>query len=57
MDIKTMIAYVQIYIHIRKNVEVKINIRDNRDIFLLQKAYSDAVNWMDENNFRLILSF
>lgn len=57
MDIKTMIAYVQIYIHIRKNVEVNINIRDNRDIFLLQKAYTDAVNWMDQNNFRLIINF
>lgn len=57
MDIKTMIAYVQIYIHIRKNVEVNINIRDNRDVFLLQKAYNDAVNWMDQNNFTLLVSF
>lgn len=56
MDIKTMIAYVQIYIHIRKNVEVKIDIRDNRDVLLLQRAYIDAVNWMDQNNFRLIVS-
>lgn len=56
MDIKRMIAYVQIYIHIRKNVEVKINIRDNRDVLLLQRAYIDAVNWMDQNNFRLIVS-
>ena len=49
-----MVAYVQIYIHIRKGVEVNINIQSNRDIILLSQAYSSAIEWMNQNNFKLI---
>lgn len=38
------IALVQHYINCRKSVEVKIAIRNERDLLLLQKAYIDAVN-------------
>ena len=53
MDLNKMIAYVQIYIHIRKEKEVKINIESARDVFLLNKAYNIALNWMQENNVKL----
>ena len=55
MDIKQMIAYVQVYIHIRKNKEVNINIRDTRDIFLLNQAYNTALIWMQNNNVKLTI--
>ena len=50
-----MISYVQIYIHIRKNIEVEISINDTRDLLLLQKAYQIAVNWMEQNNCKLTI--
>lgn len=50
-----MIAYVQIYIHIRKNVEIEISINGTRDLFLLQRAYQSAVTWMEENNCKLTI--
>ena len=52
--IEEMIATVQIYIHHRKNKEVKIVIRNARDILLLTKAYNIAVKWLNENNFKVI---
>jgi hypothetical protein len=51
-----MIAYVQIYIHIRKGVEVDISIKNNRDVILLTQAYSYAIEWMNQNNFKLIIN-
>jgi hypothetical protein len=54
-NINKMIAYVQIYIHIRKGVEVNINIQNGRDILLLTQAYNLAIEWMNQNNFRLII--
>ena len=56
MNIKKMIAYVQIYIHIRKGVQVDINIQNSRDIFLLTNAYNIAIEWMEQNNFKLIIN-
>lgn len=55
MSLEKMIAYVQIYIHIRKNREVEISINDTRDLLLLQKAYQIAVNWMEQNNCKLTI--
>jgi len=55
MNVKEMIAYVQIYIHIRKDVEVNIKIENTRDIFLLTQAYNVALEWMNNNNFKLII--
>lgn len=53
MDVNKMIAYVQIYIHIRKNEQIQINIQGLRDIMLLKQAYDYAVSWMDANNVKL----
>lgn len=50
-----MIAYVQIYIHIRKCEQVDIAIRNSHDFFLLNQAYNYAVHWMRENNVTLTI--
>ena len=50
MDVKRMIAILQIYIHLRKGIEVDINIRNMRDIILLKNAYDTAIGWMTEND-------
>ncbi len=50
-----MIAYVQIYIHIRKEKQVDISITSARDIFLLNQAYNYAVEWMNENDVKLTI--
>lgn len=50
-----MIAYVQIYVHIRKNVQINISINNSRDFLLLRKAYEIALNWMNENNCQLTI--
>ncbi len=55
MNIKKMIMYIQIYIHIRKGVEVDISIQNDSDIFKLTAAYNCAINWMNENNVKLII--
>ena len=49
--VEQMIATVQIYIHHRKNVEVNIQIRNNRDLLLLTKAYNIANSWLMDNGF------
>lgn len=52
--VNEMIAVVQMYIHHRKDVEVKIAIRDFSDIAKLTMAYDIAVKWLRENNFKVI---
>ncbi len=54
VGIDQMIATVQLYIHHVKNQEVKIVIRNTRDLFLLSKAYDIASEWMENNNFTII---
>jgi hypothetical protein len=54
-SIEQMIATVQIYIHHRKDVEVKINIRNLQDVAKLTRAYNIAVKWLNENNFKQIV--
>lgn len=51
-SIEEMIAIVQIYIHHRKNVEVQIEIKTQRDLALLTKAYGIALNWLNQNGFK-----
>jgi hypothetical protein len=53
-SIEEMIAIVQIYIHHRKGKEVKIAITSARDIMLLTKAHSIALNWLNNNGFKQI---
>ena len=54
MDVLHMISVLQVYIHIRKDKEVKIKPPSSaRELFLLVKAYDYAVSWMEENNVKL----
>lgn len=51
-----MVAIVQLYIHLRKDVEVQINLQQfkkPKPIILLQDAYSVAVGWLNENNVKI----
>jgi hypothetical protein len=50
-----MIAIVQIYIHTRKNKEVQIAIKNERDLLLLTRAYSIALSWLNNNGFKQII--
>ena len=49
-SVEEMIAIVQCYIHLLKDVEVNIFIRDNRDIFLLKIAYDKAIDYFQQIN-------
>jgi len=53
-SIDEMIAIVQMYIHHRKDVEVKIAIRNQRDLILLTRAYNISSAWLMENNFKIV---
>lgn len=53
-SVEEMISIVQIYIHHRKNKEVQIQIRNARDLILLSRAYSIALNWLTSNGFKQI---
>ena len=49
-SVEEMIAIVQCYIHLLKNIEINIYIRDSRDIFLLEIAYNKAVEYFTQTN-------
>jgi hypothetical protein len=53
--IEKQIAVVQHYINIRKGKTVNIVIRNARDVFLLQKAYSIAIAWFESNGYEIEL--
>ena len=53
MNVKNMIAVVQLYIFHRKGVEVDIGIRSQIDILKLIKAYDYAVGWFEHNNVKI----
>jgi len=55
-SVEEMISIVQIYIHHRKNKEVQIQIRNARDLMLLSRAYSIALNWLTNNGFKQIIN-
>jgi len=56
-SVEQMIAIVQIYIHHRKNEEVKISPpTNNRQMLKLIKAYNIATVWLEENGFKQILN-
>ena len=54
MDIKKMISIVQIYIHIRKGVEVDISVSNIKDMMLLSRAYNIATDWLSANNVKIV---
>ena len=55
MDTNQMIAIIQCYIKIRKDKDVNIVIRNERDHFLLIKAYNIATTWMGNNNVKITI--
>lgn len=52
--IEKKISVVQVYIHLTKGVEVSINIRNSRDLQLLEMAYMIASSWMSSNNVKFV---
>lgn len=54
VSVNNMIAMVQCYIHILKNVQVTIVIRDTRDVFLLADAYKTAMQFFEDSNAKII---
>jgi len=54
-SVEEMIAIVQVYIHHRKNIEVNITIRNNKDLFKLIKAYDIAGSWLNNNGFKVVI--
>ena len=49
-SVQEMIAMVQCYIHLLKDIEVTIYIRDERDVFLLTIAYNKAIEYFNQTN-------
>ena len=49
-SVEEMIAIVQCYIHLLKDVEINIYIRNSRDIFLLTVAYDKTVQYFQQTN-------
>jgi len=56
-SIENMASVVQVYIHLRKDVQVQINMQQFRDpmnIMLLTKAYHIASDWLNNNKAQII---
>jgi inorganic pyrophosphatase len=51
--IKRMISIVTVYIHIRKGVNIKIEVRNGGDLLLLKRAYEDASAYMQWSNIKI----
>ena len=49
-SVEEMIMIVQCYIHLLKDKEVVIYIRNNRDLFLLNIAYNKALEYFNQTN-------
>ena len=45
-----MIAIVQCYTHLLKDIEITIYIKDERDVFLLTIAYNKAIEYFNQTN-------
>lgn len=48
-----MICILQIYIHIRKDVEVNIKVANFAQIRQLETAYAIAKSWLNDHNFKI----
>lgn len=55
MNIKNMIAVVQHYINVRKNITVNIEVNNMIDVMKLSNAYNIAMNWFESNNYKIEL--
>lgn len=47
-SVQEMIAMVQCYIHLLKDIEVTIYIRNERDVFLLTIVYNKAIEYFNQ---------
>lgn len=55
MRVHEMIALLQIYIHIRKGVEVQIAIpQDQNALLLMIKAHGYAKKWLSAHNLKIV---
>ena len=49
-SVQEMIAIVQCYTHLLKDIEITIYIIDERDVFLLTIAYNKAIEYFNQTN-------
>lgn len=49
-SVQEMIMIVQCYIHLLKDKEIIIYIRNERDVFLLTIAYNKAIEYFNQTN-------
>ena len=49
-SVQEMIMIVQCYIHLLKDIEVTIYIKDERDVFLLTIAYNKVIEYFNQTN-------
>ena len=49
-SVEEMIMIVQCYIHLLKDIEVTIYIRDERDVFLLTITYNKTIEYFNQTN-------
>jgi len=52
-SVESMIAIIQVYINIHKNVQVKIKVVNFVEIRKLKEAYNIAYNWLKEYELKL----
>lgn len=52
--ISEMIEVVQMYMRHRKGVEVQIKLRDLRDVSILIDIYQPAIEWLNNNGFKVL---
>jgi len=52
-SVESMIAIVQVYINIHKNIQVNVKIVNFVEIRKLKEAYNIAYNWLKEYELKL----
>lgn len=52
-SVESMIAIVQIYININKNIQVNVKVVNFVEIRKLKEAYNIAYNWLKEYDLKL----
>lgn len=53
-SIESMIAVIQCYIKIRKDVDIAIKVSNHKDIRQLKQAHEIAKSWLTEYNFKIL---
>lgn len=58
MDIRSMIAEIQCYIHImtgKEEIQISVNTNNPKEVFALKSAWHTATRWMQANGVKPIL--